>query len=428
MTSAMLDSKHVFKSRAQSVGLVDTYITSLENGGIDTLSKLAYICSCQPGSTDDSPFTKIIDRITGHNATDNLIPPGVLSCIRRLWFEAHAVSLAEVKARIERSDDAPVKRLPLPEREARRKAQQAVLTGIVIEKQLEPSHSLIDTIYTMKEEEILKYIEPAQCTCRESELKGIKVESFLKLDSTGRVQQINKDMPNEADVSTEFRMRLALQRRSLALDQLQLVSYSNMEAFHDYLFGLLLQTPPEGFASVTMKQILIADRQAWIYAASSCREGISPRPDGSKPLERAFKDALEDPMVRATLQPMPKFRGHGEPSSSSDARPHRQNPYGAQNRREQQAPWKGSGKGSGKNKSFKGGGQRKGQSRGFTSKVPQALQGGKAVSSSGHGICFGYNLQGCSGSTPGGTCSKGKHICARCESSDHSFQNCPNKK
>jgi hypothetical protein len=35
--------------------------------------------------------------------------------------------LAEIKSRIERSDEAPMKKLPLPEREARRKAQQLAL-------------------------------------------------------------------------------------------------------------------------------------------------------------------------------------------------------------------------------------------------------------------------------------------------------------
>jgi len=419
----MLDSVHVFKSRAQSVGLPDNIIASLEAGRVDTLSKLAYISSNQPGCTDDSDFVKTVSTLAGYNMTDNLMPAGLLACFRRLWFESHAVSLAEIKSRIERGDDTPLKKLPLPEREARRKAQQSALTGIRIEKHLEPSHALVDLLFTMKEEEILRYVEPAQCTCRESELQGVKVDNFLKLDQSGKLQKIQKENPVEADVSTEFRMRLALQRRSLALDQLQLMSYERSEAYHDYLFSLLLQSPPEGFSAVTMKQLLTADRQVWLYAAGSCREGISIRPSGEKPLELAFDRALNDPIVRATLQPLPRGRPQHLVNDSFPPRP-RLAPYN-----DQRSYQKGESKGKGKrNSQYKGEskGSSKGKFRG-SGRVPQVLQGGKAITSSGQYICFGYNLQGCPDATPGKSCQKGKHVCCKCESSEHTFQTCPQK-
>jgi hypothetical protein len=424
MSSAMLDSVHVFRSRAQSVGLSQAVISSLEAGAVDTLSKLAYVSTNQPGCPDDSDFVKTITGLAGYDMSGNPIPAGVLSCLRRLWFEAHAVSLAEIKSRIERADDAPLKKLPLPEREARRKAQQAVLVGLKIEKQLEPSHALVDLLFTMREEEVLRYVEPAQCTCRESELLGVKSDSFLKLDQSGKLQKVQKDQQIEADISTEFRMKLALQRRSLALDQLQLMAYEKSEAYHDYLFSLLLQQPPEGFSPVTMKQLLTADRQAWLFAAGECREGISVRPSGVKPLEIAFEKALNDPMVRATLQPLPKTRGGSFQTDSQTTRP-RPAPYFE--RRSQSYP-KGDSKGYGK-RSFtrsdsKGSG--KGKFRG-SGRVPQALKGGKAVTSSGQYICFGYNLQGCPDATPGKSCQKGRHVCCKCESSEHTFQTCPNK-
>jgi hypothetical protein len=281
---------------------------------------------------------------------------------------------------------------------------------------------LIDLLFTMKEEEILRYVEPAQCTCRESELQGVKVDNFLKLDPAGKLQKIQKENPVEADVSTEFRMRLALQRRSLAMDQLQLMAYEKSEAYHDYLFSLLLQPPLEGFSAVSMKQLLTADRQVWLFAAGSCREGISVRPSGVKPLEAAFDQALNDPIVRAALQPLPKSRQYSS-GDSSFPKP-RSFPY--DDRRSQP---KGDSKGSGKrNYQNKGGfkGSSKGKFRG-SGRVPQVLQGGKAITSSGQYICFGYNLQGCPDSTPGKSCQKGKPVCCKCESSEHTFQTCPQK-
>ena len=419
----MLDSIHVFQSRALSVGLSQQVVTNLQAGGVDTLSKLAYVSSNQPGSASDDHFVATITNLAGYNDTDNKMPAGILSCLRRLWYESHAVSLAEIKSRIERSDEAPMKKLPLPEREARRKAQQAALNGIRIEKHLEPSHALVDMLFTMKEEEVLRYVEPALCTCRETELQGVKSENFLKLDQGGKLQKVQKDIVLEADVSTEFRMRLALQRRSLAMDQLQLMTYAKSEAYHDYIYGLLMQVPPEGFAHLTMRQLLSADRQVWLFAAGHCRDGISRRPDGSMPLETAFDLAMIDPMVRAALQPMPKSR-QPAPVQDSAWRPPRPGPY--DDNRDSRP--KGDGKGkrwSGKG-GAKGAGKSKGKFRG-SGRVPNDLSGGKAVTSSGQYICFGYNLQGCSGATPGKSCQKGKHVCCKCESSDHTFQTCPNK-
>ena len=419
----MLDSVHVFQARALAVGLPQQVVTDLTAGGVDTLSKLAYVSSNQPGSPSDDNFVATVTALAGYNDADNKMPAGILSCLRRLWYESHAVSLAEIKSRIERSDEAPMKKLPLPEREARRKAQQAALTGVRVEKHLEPSHALVDLLFTMKEEEVLRYVEPAQCTCREAELQGVKTENFLKLDQGGKLQKVQKDIEIEADVSTEFRMRLSLQRRSLAMDQIQLMTYAKSESYHDYIYGLLMQVPPEGFAQITMKQLLTADRQVWLFAAGQCRDGISRRPDGSLPLEIAFDLALNDPMVRAALQPMPKGR---QPATSQETiwKPPRPGPY--DDNRDHRAKGYGKGKkGSGKG-SPKGAGKSKGKFRG-SGRVPADLDGGKAVTSSGQYICFGYNLQGCSGATPGRSCQKGKHVCCKCESPDHNFQSCPNK-
>ena len=163
----MLDSVPVFQARAQSVGLSEPVIQALQAAGVDAMSKLAYVSSNQPGSSTDTDFVATITALAGFDDSGNKIPAGVLACLRRLWYESHAVSLAEIKSRIERSDEAPMKKLPLPEREARRKSQQVALNGVRIEKHLEPSHALVDALFTMKEEEILRYVEPCQCTCRE---------------------------------------------------------------------------------------------------------------------------------------------------------------------------------------------------------------------------------------------------------------------
>jgi hypothetical protein len=263
----------------------------------------------------------------------------------------------------------------------------------------------------MKEDEILKWICPSTCISREQELRGSKKESFVKLDVAGKLSSVTKDIVQEADMSSEFRVRQALTRRSLGLDQMQLLDFKDSEAYHDYLFTLVTTEVPNTHSPVTMNQILLADKHIWMHMAARCRSGISVRPDGSLPMKAALAEALRDPIVQASLQPLPKQRG-GRDSESSGSREQwpRATPY--------------SDKGKDKGKGKKG---KKGRGKGKISHVPAGLQGGFNKTSSGAPICFNYNLAGCPGASPGGKCPKGSHVCCKCESADHTFQTCPKK-
>ena len=63
-----------------------------------------------------------------------------------------------------------------------------------------------------------------------------------------------------ADLSGEFRVRVALQRRSLALDLCKMATYSYIESYHDRLFRLMLSEVPDSHANISMAQILSADK------------------------------------------------------------------------------------------------------------------------------------------------------------------------
>lgn len=227
---SMLDSAPVFESRLLAAGVEAAHVALITAAGITSLAKLAFLTSCQPGIGDDKPLLDEVAKILQFDAAaGNPMPLAVASTIRRVWFEAHSVAMAEVRNKIERSEESQPRKLPLPEREARRSAQPGRLSGILIEGALEPSCSLIDFVFTMREDEQVKYLDPSLCTNRESEIKGIKKESFVKLETNGVLKAVQRDVRITADIGSEYKLKMALQRRSLALDQLDLAVYLDSE-------------------------------------------------------------------------------------------------------------------------------------------------------------------------------------------------------
>ena len=416
----LLDSKAVFRARLRSIDIPDSVADALEQGGVDTLAKLAFLTSCQPGVGDDGAFVKAVSALLNYDDT-NVIPAGLLSGMRRIWFEAHTCAISEVRSKIEKPEDQP-KRLPAAEREVRRRAQQDRLTGILIEGQLEPSNMLVDAVYTIRDEEVVRWIDPSTCTSRVQELKGVKKEQFLKVDSsTGTVKQVSREQVGTTDVSTAYHLRLAYQRRNLAFDQLDLLPYAVGERYINKLFELMSQPVPSSHVPIGIEQVVLGDKQIWLKISETCRTGVAKTMSGY-PIEAALEKALLDPIVMATLQPLVRARGStsneswnkGGKGSGGDS--NRSNPYGP-------------GKGDGKNRKGQSKGKwsnSKGQSR-FAATggpVPSVLKGGAAKTSDGAPICFNYNLRGCQGAKAGAKCNRGLHVCAKCFSSDHTFSQC----
>ena len=68
----------------------------------DTYAKFAFASSFQPGSPDETPFLKqVVKAITGDEKTDS----EWVSPLRRLYFEAHTYCTADLRAKVERTDE-----------------------------------------------------------------------------------------------------------------------------------------------------------------------------------------------------------------------------------------------------------------------------------------------------------------------------------
>ena len=410
--SATLDSENVFKARMAAVGLDPTLSADLITAGLNTMSKLAFICGVQPGVSDDKPFINSVYEILHRDPTSAPIPTLQLSFLRRLWFESHTTVMSEVKHRLEQTEETLPKKLPLVEREARRKAQVLKLAGVDLSGHLEPAHSLVDYVWSLRESETLKYVDPSKCGSRESEIKGSKRESFLKTDSSGRLVIMSKDIITSADTSTEYRLRIALQRRSLAMDQVDILPYSISERYHDELYALTMRPVPPSHMPITTTQILEADKTVWARCAQLCREGLSPKV-GKYPLEEALLQARTDPVVISILQPLPK-----PVQATSSWRPAPYNNATSSNDGHNKGDRKG---GKGKKGYLKGNG--KGKTTFSQNWLPKGLKG-RPTTKSGEKICYAFNLGTCH--TTGPKCERGSHVCTACNEG-HAYVNCPKK-
>ena len=421
MANMMLDSEPVFTSRMKGTGVSPAAIVALRAAGINTLSRLAFAVSCQPGVGDEKPFIDLMELALGVSP----IAPGELASLRRCWFEASTVAVAEMRSRVDRTDESRPKKLPQPERTARRSAQALRLSGLQIEGALEPSHALIDLVVQMCEDEILRYVDPSVCTARQAEILGVKKEQFMKQTANGALMGVEREVVQVADLTTEFRVRTALQRRSLALDQVGILDYARSERYHSYLFALIMKPIPETHFAINLAQVLTADKHIWAFMGEECRDGITARTNGSQPVEEALRLALLDPVIMSLLQPLPRGGG-GKGRNQGKAND-------AEEQGDAKKAKKGGGKGGSGKQAAKAGiaGSGAGAKAGAAKKqpwspMPKSLIGHHAQTAAGERICFGCNLPGgCPNAQFGSKCPRGMHCCCKCLDSGHGFQTCP---
>ena len=406
----MLDSIAVFKNRATEIGLDDATLRRLDDLGWNIYGKLAFASNYRPGQVDEAPLISLAEEITQTSPP----PPKQLPLIRRLVFESYTLAAADLKMRVERKEEDAPRKLAQAERASRHQSQMTRLTGLDLSGEMEPSHALIDVIFQMTEDNQLKYVRWEQCTKRDQELMGLKSDPMWKPDSSGVVREVKVQQEVKADVSSDLKLKYALQRRSLAFDQARLVDYDKFERWSQVLLEAYTAAPPDGYKKVSIEQIHHADLELFKYLMKETRSGI--RPVGTSiPLEQALAKAMTAPEIRLHLQPLQ--------GSSSSKRKSDDDVLDDQNKRTKSAPNAGEEKLRRQVQNLQGqlNNIRKGKSKGkgkggrFTStiKMPQELLGQTATTASGEPLCFSYNCGGCSKAQPGQRCPKGLHLCTK---------------
>ena len=373
---SVTDSTPNFLAPCSALGLSEQIQDELCQSGLDTISKFAFSSSYVPGQQDEQPFRDAMQA-----ALSNPPSVGEAATLRRLLHESCALTAAELKQTVDRSEDQGVKRLAQPERADRLRRQQEKLSRLAIRGNLEPSDRLVDVAVTMFEENRLSYIEPSACTSKSQEvLSKSKEDKHISIvDGSLRIK--NPANKLEAELGTDLLLRYALTRRGLALDQANILEFSLHDAWFEKLMEVKRTTSPPGHAAVQYNQLLNADRRLFTKLAELTRSGIQVEGAG-RPLDAIFPNATDHPEVQLLIQPLPS------PSVSTNLKPDRDRPY--------RRPTTGKGKHQGK---------------GYNLLPAQLRDYGVSSTPQGHALFFGYSFKNCKLQVTRNRCSKGLHLC-----------------
>ena len=109
----------------------------------------------------------------------------------------------------------------------------------------------------------------------------------------------------EISVASDIALYQAMQRRSLALDLTNLVSYEVMRSWTDRLFALYSQPPAPGFQKISQTQLLRADRQAFVRLGELHTGPVKPGPGPGKLLDHFVGRLEHDVSVTYFMLPLP---------------------------------------------------------------------------------------------------------------------------
>lgn len=393
--AAGIESEAVFRARALQLDVPGNIMDLIVGAGVKSMGAFAWSSSFQPGQTDESPFVTMIEGVLTRAPT-----LGELTALRRLYYESHTVSLSEMRSRVERTDDSRPARLQPAERAARHNDQQQRINGFNLSGPYECSHSFIDKIFQMLDDNVLRYISLDEITTREQELMGTKkdadVTRMIEENKDGLLRAVRSAKEPEAELDSDLRIKEAFIRRGLAFDQAGLLTFAVHQTWVEDIFHRLAEPAPEHYKQLTMKQAISADKRLFIKMAEDTRSGIVPALGQPRPLDDAMKKWSVRHEVVFLLSPLPggsnqnKGKGKQVFQTWSD-----DGPYAAP---------KSKGKGKGKGKK----GKVKGKSKGKGFDLPPGC-----VSSTpdGRRICFSYNRPG--GCQAGANCNRGAHICGK---------------
>ena len=164
MTS-IVDSKAHLLKRCSDVGMSERATTQLVQNNLDTMGKLAFSIG-QPGQPlDNAEFENY-----ARNTLGALMSQADAAVLKRLVFEGHTLVLGQLRELVTDPNAAANRKLPAIEREHRMADLKRRLTGVVLERQLEPSHELLELMMQQKESNQLNYVQLERCTSREWEI------------------------------------------------------------------------------------------------------------------------------------------------------------------------------------------------------------------------------------------------------------------
>ncbi len=321
---------------------------------------------------------------------------GDCSHMKRQHFESITLVMSDLKNEISTTDASePSKKLPYIEKVRRLQAQQNRITGISHRNEQQPSHALIDACFSMLESGALLYLTPSKCGSRDSEIHAegkSKPKHIITWEQGALKTQASQDLPT-VDVGTEFKLMYAFQRRGLAFDLVNLLSWKIHVQWTDKLYAALMSDSIPGFQSISLTQILRADRELFMILAAESNSRLKSDPlDTEPPLDEQVKALMNDPRINVHLTMIPKI----------DKRP--ADTGGDRDGVKIKPPVKKAKVGS---------------------SLPDELKGMHLKTKDNKPLCWHYNLsKRCSNDVKKSRCRFGFHFCMKCLKSGHGLAAC----
>ena len=397
---ALVDSEAAFESHCKAIDISGDVHRALKAAGLKTFSDLAFAVGTPQTPASDDDFRNFAGNIFVGGPTLNEI-----SRLRRIHFEATTLMVAHVKSHVnqESSSAEVIRKLPVAEKQQRLEAQQLRLAGIAITGELEPSHSLIDLVNSMLDNNSVLWIPPSKCSKRESEIQmAYKDKSQLLVFENNAIKVAAPASQGPVDTSSEITLQWALQRRGIAMDQCRIVEWSTHQLWVQQLLTTLHKNVPEGFQKVRIDQLIRADKEIFTILANEHRGNIRQDAAGVMPIDVAFRQLRTDPRVIMHILPSVKSKG----ASSSEK------PEGGPGNQNVERPTK-------KPKA------KKPPTKKAAAMCPAELKDHHQRDENDENICWAFNLKGgCKEKAVNHKCKKGVHKCAHCLRVGHGLASC----
>ncbi|CAE7222627.1 unnamed protein product, partial [Symbiodinium sp. CCMP2592] len=402
----------VFLSKCTQLGLPEDARGKLKRKGWATFGTFAFCVPGEPGRIPDDVFkTSVVQPILGDGGEEHQAK------LRRLHFEAYALTAAELKRTAESTESDQPRKVPTAELAARYDVLQKRIKPLRLVDRLEPSHALVNLSAQMLEDQRVRYIEWSKCTSRAQEINLVKEDASLKLLQGGRsgsVKLVDPGAKITADTKSDLEVMQALRRRGVAYELAAIMSFERHEELIDRLFMEYQREPMAGFHPVSFSQLQAADREVHVRMGELTRAGLVPGADGSLPLDIPVSRVLAGSHIQWMLMPRQKGSGPLGSSGAGEANEKPDKPPRKPPKKTDPSKATDRGQGADKNQKADSGAspnaaERPGKPRKTRFVMPKALIGGVPKDGAGRNICFDHNLGKCPNAA--GACPKGEHVC-----------------
>ena len=209
---SLADSEAAFNQHCNKLVPSGVLLNLLQGHGTRSLSSLAFAAGTPQSPPSEEQFKEFATMVNGGTE----INFGMQAHLRRLHFEAAAIIMAELKSKATDTSTDGARKLPMAEKAARLKDQEARLSGLRIKGELQPSYALVDLVAQVKETNCITWIPPSKCTKRDSEVQSSLKDKPVTLSLEQQMVKLaSAEEPLVADTPTDLQFQWALQRRGL---------------------------------------------------------------------------------------------------------------------------------------------------------------------------------------------------------------------